>query len=102
MKENTTIESEVLEKIKKQINPNLRIQKHLRILKYFWMISCLFSGSFIYCLYTYPALMKLLENSYSFLIYLPTLLIIILIFLGCHFQEVKILDFKNQSKFKDF
>jgi len=100
MKENTSIEKEVLKKIRKQVNPNIQIRKHLKFLKFFWIISCLFSVSFTYALYAYPELRKQLEYSYPFLMYLPTLFVVILIFLGLRLQEMKIMEFKNRSKFK--
>lgn len=101
MKENTSIEKEVLKRIRDQVNPNLQIRKHLTVLKFFWIISCLFSVSFTYCLYAYPELRRQLEYSYSLLMYLPTLFVVILVFLGLRLQEIKIIEFKNRSKFKD-
>ena len=101
MKENTSIEKEVLKRIRSQINPNLKIRKHLMALKFFWIISSLFSVCLTYCLYVYPELRRQLEHSYSFLMYLPTLFVSILIFLGLRLQEIRLIEFKNRSKFKN-
>lgn len=101
MKENNSIEKEVLKRIRNQVDPNIQIRKHLKVLKVFWIISCLFSISFCFCLYAYPELRRQLEDNYSFLMYLPTLFVIVLIFLGLRFQEIKMMKFENRSKFKD-
>lgn len=100
MKENTSIEKQLLKRIRRQVNPNLRIRKHLIALKLFWVISMLFSGCLTYFLYSYPELKRQLEQNYSFLMYLPTLFVVVLVFLGLRLQEIKLIEFKNRSKFK--
>ena len=100
MEKKTSFEMEVLKKIRNQVDPNLRIQKQLRLLKYFWIISSLLLFSFIYCLYAYPELNKQLEAHYGVLMLLPTLFVVVLIILGYQVQTVKIMEFKNKSKFR--
>lgn len=95
-----SLEQEILHRIKAQENPNGKIQKHIRLLKYFWASSCLFSILIVIMIYNYPNEFIESTNNYHFLIYLPTLFVIILIFLGFRFQELKMIEFKNKSKFK--
>ena len=96
-----SIEQEVLKRIKEQVNPNIKLQKQIKLLMVFWIFSCLFSGCLLIGLYIYSDSINKLEKEYGLLMYLPTLFIIILIFLGFRFQELKVMEFRNQSKFKD-
>jgi len=95
--DNISIEKEILKRIKEQPNPNIRLIKHMKILKWFWIVSCLFSISVLVGLYVAPNLRKHLESDYSFLMYLPTLFVIIIIFLGFRFQEIKLIAFRKQN-----
>lgn len=100
MKDNNSIENQILERIRSQINPNLKIRKHLTALKFFWFISCLLCVVFVCFLHFYPEFRKEFEESYIILIYFPALFMIILIILGLRLQEIELIEYRNQSKFK--
>lgn len=101
MNSNDSLEKEVLKRIREQINPNEKLGRHKTILKYFWIISCLFSVGLMVGLYIYPEISVQLENEYGPLMGLPSLFVIILIILGLRLQELKLMEFKNKSKFRD-
>lgn len=81
---------DIISQIATEADPNIEIARHTRLLKYSWAIGCVLClGSCLYLYLLSEESRHQFTQDYEYLLYLPTVIAILLIFLGLYLQSIR-------------